>query len=190
MIYIKDEEFIRGNCPMTKEEIRILSIAKLGLEKHYKVLDIGAGTGSVTIQMSKICTEGEVIAIEKDTEALEVLKSNIGKFQCSNIKVLDGEALEIEKSIEDKFDAIFVGGSGGNIKEIIKSYGNNLKQGGHMVLNFITIDNLYKAMDTLKSLEYKVESSQISISKTRENSYMLMAGNPIFIVTAVKLREI
>ncbi|ERI91111.1 precorrin-6Y C5,15-methyltransferase, CbiT subunit [Clostridiales bacterium oral taxon 876 str. F0540] len=186
MIYIKDEEFIRGNCPMTKEEIRILSVAKLKIKENYRVLDIGAGTGSVAIQMAKECADGEVIAIEKENEALETLQRNIERFQCSNIKVIALEALEAEKSIEGDFDAIFVGGSGGNIEEIIKSYGNKLKHGAIMVLNFITIDNLYKAIETLKALNYKTECSQISVSKTRGNSYMLMANNPIFIVTAVK----
>ena len=74
MKFIKDEEFIRGNCPMTKEEIRILSISKLELEENSRVLDIGAGTGSVTIQMSKICNKGEVVAVEMDEEAIEVVK--------------------------------------------------------------------------------------------------------------------
>lgn len=171
---------------MTKEEIRILSVAKLKLKKIYRVLDIGAGTGSVAIQMAKECADGEVIAIEKENEALETLQRNIERFQCSNIKVIALEALEAEKSIEGDFDAIFVGGSGGNIEEIIKSYGNKLKQGAVMVLNFITIDNLYKAIEILKALNYKTECSQISVSKTRGNSYMLMANNPIFIVTAVK----
>lgn len=65
MIYIKDEEFIRGDCPMTKEEVRILSIAKLEIEEDDTLLDIGAGTGSISIQMSKCTPKGKVIAIER-----------------------------------------------------------------------------------------------------------------------------
>lgn len=66
MIYIKDEEFIRGDCPMTKEEVRILSIAKLEIEEDDTLLDIGAGTGSISIQMSKCTPKGKVIAIERE----------------------------------------------------------------------------------------------------------------------------
>lgn len=186
MIYLKDEEFIRGNCPMTKEEVRILSVAKLVLQDNYRVLDIGAGTGSVSIQMSKALPLGKVIAIEKDAEALEVLNKNKEKFKAENVEIVAGEALEVEGDINGEFDAIFVGGSSGNIEDIIKKYGSKLKSRRNMVLNFITIDNLHKAMETLKTLNYEVECVQLSISKTKGKSYMLMANNPIFIVTAVK----
>lgn len=171
---------------MTKEEVRILSVAKLNLRESYRVLDIGAGTGSVSIQMSKICCQGEVIAIEKDEEALEVLHKNKEKFNAFNLSIISKEALEAAKDIEGNFDAIFVGGSGGNLEEIIKVYGDKLKSKRNMVLNFITLDNLYKAMNTLKALNYEVECVQLSVNKTKGKSYMLMANNPIFIVTAVK----
>jgi cobalt-precorrin-6B (C15)-methyltransferase len=189
MIYLKDEDFIRGNCPMTKEEVRILSVAKLGIEQGFRTLDIGAGTGSVSIQLARVSLSGEVVAVEKDEEALEVLQKNKEKFQIENLTVISGEALEVEPSVEGEFDAVFIGGSGGNIEEIIRVYGAKLKAGRNMVLNFITIDNLYKAMDTLKSLNYEVECTQLAVSKTKGKSYMLMANNPIFIVTAVKMCE-
>lgn len=186
MRFIKDYEFIRGNCPMTKEEVRILSIAKLELEEGYRVLDIGAGTGSVSIQMAKICTKGTVIAIEKDQEALEIIKQNKEKFKTDNLEIISAEALEIEPMITGEFDGIFVGGSGGNIGEIISIYGSKLKQNKNIVLNFITINNLYKSMETLKSLNYEVECVQIQVSKTKGESYMLMGNNPIFIVSGKK----
>lgn len=186
MNYIKDEEFIRGNCPMTKEEIRILSVSKLGIEENYRAIDIGAGTGSVSIQMAKLASSGEIIAIEKDEEALEVMYKNKEKFKADNLNIIAGEAMETEHTITGVFDAIFIGGSGGNIEKIIETYGAKLKSGRNMVLNFITIDNLYRAMETLKALNYHVDCTQITVSKTKGKSYMLMANNPIFIVTAVK----
>jgi precorrin-6Y C5,15-methyltransferase (decarboxylating) CbiT subunit len=184
MIFIKDEEFIRGNCPMTKEEVRILSIAKLGLKPEDLVLDIGAGTGSVSIQMSRICSKGKVIGIEKDREALEVLYKNKEKFQAHNFEIIEGEAMEVDLDL--CFDAIFIGGSGGGIEQIIEKYGASLKAGGKMVLNFITIDNLYRALDTFKKLSYKIECSQVAVNKAKGKSLMLMANNPIFIVEAEK----
>lgn len=187
MIYIKDDEFIRGDCPMTKEEVRILSTAKLKLQPNFKILDIGAGTGSVSIQIAKICSEGEVIAIERDEQALEVIKKNKEKFNVSNLTIIKGEALEVEDKIDSCFDGIFIGGSGGNIEHIIKKYSLKLKEGSTMVLNFITLDNLYKAMNLLKNMDYEVECIQVAVNKTRGKSYMMTSNNSIFIITATKL---
>lgn len=186
MKYIKDQEFIRGNCPMTKEDIRILSISKMNLEENSKVLDVGAGTGSVSIQAAKICKKGRVFAIEKDEEALDIIKKNKDKFNCENVKIIEGEALELEETIKDSFNSIFIGGSGGNLEEIISRYGDKLLDQGTMVLNFITINNLNRALETLKKLNYKTECIQVSISKARGKSNMLIANNPIFIITAIK----
>ncbi|ACA53610.1 precorrin-6Y C5,15-methyltransferase (decarboxylating) subunit CbiT [Clostridium botulinum] len=186
MRYIRDEEFIRGNCPMTKEDIRILSISKMNLEENSKVLDVGAGTGSVSIQAAKICKKGRVFAIEKDEEALDIIKKNKDKFNCENVKIIEGEALELEETIKDSFNSIFIGGSGGNLEEIISRYGDKLLDQGTMVLNFITINNLNRALETLKKLNYKTECIQVSISKARGKSNMLIANNPIFIITAIK----
>ncbi|BAQ12969.1 precorrin-6Y C5,15-methyltransferase (decarboxylating) subunit CbiT [Clostridium botulinum] len=186
MKYIKDEEFIRGDSPMTKEDIRILSISKMNLEENSKVLDVGAGTGSVSIQAATICAKGQVFAIEKDEEALDIIKKNKEKFNCKNLKIIEGEALKVEESIKDSFDSIFIGGSGGGLEEIISRYGNKLLDQGTMVLNFITINNLNTALETLKNLNYKTECIQVSISKAIGKSNMLIANNPIFIITAIK----
>lgn len=186
MKYIKDEEFIRGKTPMTKEEIRILSISKLNLEEDSNVLDIGAGTGSVSVQIGKLCDKGQVTAIEKDKDAINLINKNIEKFKVSNITIIDGEALEVKKNIDGKFDAIFIGGSGGNIEDIIASYSGKLKPGKNMVLNFITIDNVYRAMNTLRNLEYDTDLIQIAVSRAKGKSSMMVANNPIFIITAVK----
>lgn len=186
MKYIKDEEFIRGKTPMTKEEIRILSISKLNLEKDFKVLDVGAGTGSVSVQMSKICYEGQITAIERDKEAIDLIEKNKEKFSVHNISIIEEEALQAVNSIQGEFDAIFIGGSGGNIEDVITSYGGKLKRGKNMVLNFITIDNVYRAMHTLRNLEYDTDLIQVAVSKGKGKSSMLVANNSIFIVTAVK----
>ncbi|OOO67176.1 precorrin-6Y C5,15-methyltransferase (decarboxylating) subunit CbiT [Clostridium tepidum] len=186
MRYIKDEEFIRGDCPMTKEDIRILSIAKMNLDENSKVLDVGAGTGSISIQAAKICAKGHVIAIEKDDKALDIIKKNKKKFNCENLKIIEGEALEVEEDINDGFNSIFIGGSGGNLEEIISIYGKKLLNHGTMVLNFITINNLYTALETLNKINYKTECIQVSISKSKGKSNMLMANNPIFIIRATK----
>lgn len=185
MRFIKDEEFIRGKVPMTKEDIRILSIAKLEIEEDYRVMDIGAGTGSMSIQMSKLCNR--VIAIEKEEDAYELVIQNKSKFTCDNIEVIKGEALEELRKIQDTtFDGIFIGGTGGNLKGIIEEADKKLKNNRNIVMNFITLDNCYNACQVLKSLNYKVDITQVNISKNRGNSYMIMATNGIFIVSGRK----
>ncbi|MGN0144451.1 MAG: precorrin-6Y C5,15-methyltransferase (decarboxylating) subunit CbiT [Clostridium sp.] len=189
MQFIKDEEFIRGKCPMTKEEIRMLSVCKMNLNEDSTVLDIGSGTGSITVQSAVICSRGKVYSIEKEDEAFEVTKSNIEKFGCSNVELIKDNAVhaleDLEKS-NTKFDSIFIGGSSGQLKEIIEKAHKLLKTNGSIVLNFITLDNAYKAVETLKELNYKADISLINVSKNRGNSLMMIALNPIYIIQCLK----
>ena len=189
MILIKDDEFIRGNCPMTKEDIRALSIWKMNLKENSTVLDVGSGTGTITVQASKISSNGVVYSIERDEDAISTTKINLDKFDCTNVILDEGDAVEIlEKYIkEDKrFDSIFIGGSGGNLEEIISISNELLQNEGTIVMNFITLDNAYKAIETVKKLNYAVDISQVNISKNRGQSYMMIANNPIYIVQCVR----
>lgn len=184
MKFIKDNEFIRGKSPMTKEEIRILAISKMALEPNHRVLDIGGGTGSVSIQASKF--SNQVITIEKDPEALELLYKNKEKFKADNVTIIEGEALQIEGQITDQFDTIFIGGSGGNMVEILHAYTKKLKENGKIVLTFITIKNLYEAYETLTELGYEMAFNQVQVSRGKSKLLMLLAENPIFILWGTK----
>lgn len=189
MILIKDSEFIRGNCPMTKEDIRALSIWKMNLKEGAIVLDIGSGTGTISVQASKIARKGIIYAIEKDNEAIITTKNNLEKFKCNNVVLDEGEALDILKTYKDenkRFDSIFIGGSGGNLEEIISISNDLLQSEGTIVMNFITLDNAYKAIETIKKLNYQVDISQVNISKNRGESYMMIANNPIYIVQGIR----
>ena len=189
MILIKDSEFLRGNCPMTKEDIRALSIWKMNLKEGAIVLDIGSGTGTITVQASKIARKGIIYAIEKDNEAIITTKNNLEKFKCNNVVLDEGEALDILKTYKDenkRFDSIFIGGSGGNLEEIISISNDLLQSEGTIVMNFITLDNAYKAIETIKKLNYQVDISQVNISKNRGESYMMIANNPIYIVQGIR----
>ena len=189
MILIKDDEFIRGNCPMTKEDIRALSIWKMNLKEGSIVLDVGSGTGTITIQASKISSNGVVYSIERDEDAISTTKINLDKFDCTNVILDEGDAVEIlEKYIkEDKrFDSIFIGGSGGSLEKIIEMCSELLIQKGTIVMNFITLDNAYKAIEVMKKLNYIVDISQVNISKNRGQSYMMIANNPIYIVQCIR----
>ena len=192
MILIKDSEFIRGNCPMTKEDIRALSIWKMNLNEDSNVLDIGAGTGTITVQASKIAYKGSVYAIERDEDAIITTKTNLEKFNCSNVTLSEGEAIDVlDEYIKDKktFDSIFIGGSGGNLEEIIVMSNKVLSNQGTIVMNFITLDNAYKAIEVVKRLNYKFDISQVNISKNRGQSYMMIANNPIYIVQCIRSEE-
>jgi precorrin-6Y C5,15-methyltransferase (decarboxylating) len=120
----KDEDFIRGKVPMTKETIRRLSIEKLYIGNHSVCYDIGAGTGSVSVEMGlairRSCNEGSVYAIEREPEALELIRANVQKFHGNweDIHIVEGEAPEAFEGLPAPTHA-FIGGSGGKMKEII-----------------------------------------------------------------------
>ena len=193
MNFIKDSEFIRGDCPMTKEEIRINSVCKLELKEDSDILDIGSGTGSITIQCAKIAQKGRVYSLEKDVEAISVTEKNIEKFNCNNVSLFKGEALDyLEKFLEQNktFDSIFVGGSGGNLEQILNYSFKLLKDSGKLVMNFITLKNVYEAINVAESLGYDVDVTMLQVSKGRGKSLMLMANNPIFIVECRKEEKI
>lgn len=189
MRLIKDEEFIRGKAPMTKEDIRALSIWKMNLNEKSNVLDIGSGTGTITIQASMIAKDGKVYSIERDEEAYKTSVKNIEKFEATNVLLEKGEAKDIlDKYIEDKlsFDSIFIGGSGGDLELLIEKSDLLLKHKGTLVMNFITLNNAYKGIEKVKSLKYKTEITTVNISKSREDSYMMIANNPIYIISCYK----
>ena len=189
MSFIKDEEFVRGKCPMTKEEVRILSIGKMNLREDSLILDVGSGTGSVTVQAAKIAKSGKVLAIEKEEEAYNVTQSNIEKFKCNNIKLIKNEAEKVLDTLIYqglKFDSIFIGGSGGHLEEILLKVNAVLNKNGTIVMNFITLDNAYRAIEVIKNLNYKFEVSLVNISKNRENTLMMIANNPIYIIQCVR----
>jgi len=185
MDFIKDEEFIRGKCPMTKEDVRALSIVKMNLKDNSLVLDVGSGTGSITVQAAKIAKHGKVLAIEKEDDAYQITEGNVQKFECDNVKIIKKEAsevLDVLISGDLKFDSIFIGGSSGHLEEILLKVNTILNKNGTIVMNFITLDNAYRAIEIIKNLNYKFEVSLINISKNRENTLMMIANNPIYII--------
>lgn len=188
-MFIRDSEFIRGTSPMTKEEVRILTISKMNIQPGSAVLDIGTGTGSITVQAARIANKGRVYSIEKNPEALEVAMKNIEKFNCRNVLLDNGDAVEILKLYSERklrFDSIFIGGSGGNIEEIIRLSEKLLNASGIMIMNFITLDNLYKASEVLKELNFNRNITLVNISKNNGSSYMMKANNPIYILESIK----
>lgn len=184
---ISDDMFIRGNIPMTKEEVRVITLSKLRLKEDDVVIDIGAGTGSITIEASLIAKKGKVYAVEQKQEGIYLINENLKKFGIENVEIMEGKAPDIIGDIY--IDKAFIGGTGGNIKEIFEWLNNHLNIGGRVVINAITIENVYKAKKYLKENNYlNIEVIQAGISKGREvgNLTLMEAQNPIYILSGEK----
>jgi len=137
---IPDELFDRDeNVPITKEEVRAVQISKARLKPGMTVYDIGCGSGSISVEAAlQVEESGNVHAIDYDVKAVELTKKNITKFNLENISVILGNAKEKINELPDA-DAIFIGGTGGDTKEIVELCENKLKSGGRIVIGIILI---------------------------------------------------
>ena len=183
---MKNSEFITGDVPITKEEVRAISINKLNLKDKKTFLDIGAGTGSVSVEVAYNYPNIEVISIECKDKAIDLINQNVEKFNLDNVKVLKGYApLDIGK----KVDSIFIGGSGSNLKEILEWAKMNLNSNGTLVANFIIIDTFYKTLNLLKELGFKnIESTMLNVAKLEKlgKGEYFKPLNPIYIISCEK----
>ncbi len=181
---VDDEEFLRGKAPMTKSEIRSLSVAKLHLTRDAVVYDVGAGTGSVSVELALQVMDGRVYAIERKEEACSLIEENRRRFGTPNVEVIHGLAPEAMEELPAPSHA-FIGGSAGNLKEIMECL---LKKNPRirMVINTVTLETIGEVMDCLKTLPVTEEEIlSVSIAKAKGlGPYHLMTGqNPVYIVT-------
>lgn len=184
---IDDEEFSQRKPDkglITKKEIRVLSIAALKLKKNSIVWDIGTCTGSMAIEAAKIATEGQVFAMEKNEADLENCYQNQYKFRVDLTAVHSKAPQGLENFPEP--DAIFIGGTGGEMVELIQTCCARLKEDGRIVLNAATIENLYLANQAFDEAEFEtsINLSQISRSKPILQMNRFVPLNPIYIITA------
>lgn len=185
---IPDEMFIRAKVPMTKQEVRIVSLGKLRINSADTVIDIGAGTGSLSIEAGLAAKNGVVYAVERKEEAVSLIKKNIEHFGLSNIVTIKGEA---PNCINQKLmvDKAIIGGSGGKIDEIFNWLDLHLKPQGRIVANTVTIENTYLLIQKLKEKGYEdIDITQIGIArgKSLSNLTMMIGQNPIYIISAAK----
>lgn len=184
---ISDDDFIRGKVPMTKEEVRTISISKLGIKPSDIIYDVGAGTGSVAIEMALQAPYGKVYAIETKPEAVDLIKVNKEKFYAHNLEVISGLAPEAFSELPAP-DKVFIGGSKGNMKEIILQILDK-NPDVKFVINAIALETLSEVIAIFKELEFsKTDIIQMAVTRTKKvASYtMLDAINPIFIAVAEK----
>lgn len=181
MKWIKDEEFIRGSFPMTKFNIRILTMAYLSVEEGDYLLDVGAGTGAVSIEAA--LQGAKVWAIEKEKEGIELINKNKVKFFV-DITVIEGQAPNDLPNIG--INKCFIGGNNGKLKEIFDYLQINLKSKGILCANFITISNLNKFLGLLRLYNYDDIEVQLIQASTMDKLGLLKGNNPIFIAKGVK----
>jgi cobalt-precorrin-6B (C15)-methyltransferase len=185
---IPDELFERSeNVPITKEDIRSIVLSKLRLRKNYSVIDVGCGSGSITVEVCLQVNPKHVYAIDFDENAIEITKKNLQKFGVS-ANLIYSKAEVILPSLP-KVDAIIVGGTKGKTEKIIELCISKLKKNGRLVIDTILIETMYKALRTLKMEKmHEVEITQVTISKGKDvpSGTMLVSRNPILILSATK----
>jgi precorrin-6Y C5,15-methyltransferase (decarboxylating) len=172
---------------ITKSEVRVLSLAKLGLYPGAVVWDVGAATGSVAIEASRLCRGGSVWAVEKNAESCGHIGENLRRFGAPSVRVLHGEAPAALKSIPDDPDAVFVGGSSGRLAGILDACAARLKAGGRVVVNTVAVENTAEALEWFghSGLEWGFLQVQIGRGKALRTPtgdlHRLEALNPVHI---------
>ena len=181
---MRDEWFIRGEIPMTKSEVRAVSVSKLELQTNSIVYDIGAGTGSVSVEAALKVPEGHVYAFEQKEEGCALIRANAEKAGVKNLTVVPGKAPESLYGYPAP-DRVFLGGSSGNMEEILNLV-TELNPAVQMVINVIALESLSQAMEWFrkKGWEPEVVCMQVSRAAKRGPYHMMQAQNPIYVLTA------
>jgi cobalt-precorrin-6B (C15)-methyltransferase len=174
----------------TKEEIRVVTISKARLCEGSVVIDVGCGTGGLTVEAAlQVAPKGKVYAIDEDAAAIQLTKSNVEKFGVEdNVVVAGGKAPEALQSLP-KADAVLIGGGSGALREILRISNDKLKANGRIVINAILLETASTAIDELKALNFKdIDVALVSVAKGKQinSGTMMMARNPITIVSATK----
>lgn len=188
---IPDELFERTDeIPMTKEEIRALTISKARLKPGDNVVDVGCGTGSLTVEASKQVSPGGVVyAIDRDRKAIVLTRRNVSKFGLRDaVHLIHAEATRAFGKLP-AVDAVLIGSGGENLARVIHLSSKKLKQEGRIVINSILLETSHTAINELDRLKFKhVDVVQVTIAKGRRipHGTMMIARNPITIISGVK----
>ena len=194
---MQDKDFIKSEkVPMSKEEIRYITMGYLEIYDKKKFLDIGSGTGSITIESLMQNKNIKVTAIESDERAYSTTLMNIESFEQrygnikNRVKLIKGKA---PINLKEKYDSIFIGGTKGSVKEIINWSSENLEENGTLVLNFISLENFYEAIDVIKQNDTlsQEDIAQIGVSKVQSigRYTYFKPNNPVFIIKAKKITK-
>jgi cobalt-precorrin-6B (C15)-methyltransferase len=185
---IPDELFERSEqVPITKEEVRALTISKLRLKERFSAIDVGCGSGSLTVEICNQIKQGVIYAIDFDEKAVELTKLNLSRFGFTADVILS-DAKDILPKLP-QVNAIVVGGTWSNTRRIIEMGILKLQEKGRIVINTILIESACEALSTIYSANLdEVDVTQVIISKSRKitNGTMMLARNPVLIISATK----
>jgi precorrin-6Y C5,15-methyltransferase (decarboxylating) len=187
---VPDGLFHRDDAPMTKEEVRAVTLSKADLRLDSVVYDIGAGTGSISVEAGLLARRGRVYAVEKDPGRCRVVERNIMQFGLRNVKVVAGEAPEAMERLP-LADRIIIGGSGDRLGGIIRKCDEKLAEEGRIVMNLIALDSLATAVKELERKGYEYETTQVTISKGARlgGKMVLRPRSTVFIITAWRMKK-
>ncbi|KUO72489.1 MAG: SAM-dependent methyltransferase [Clostridia bacterium BRH_c25] len=182
MKWIRDEEFIRGAVPMSKFDIRVIALALLDIDKGDIFLDVGAGTGSLSVQASLL--GAEVYAVEKEQEGVELIRKNAGKFG-AEINIIQGTAPDALDSV-NSFNKCFIGGSSGKLVQIADETDKKLSNGGVLAGSFIIPENMVELKRILMEKKYSGIEVRLIQASIIEGMGLMKANNPIFLIKGKK----
>ena len=182
---IPDELFIRGDVPMTKQEVRAVALAKLRLTATDTVWDVGAGTGSVSIEAALVARAGSVWAVERNATGVRLIRENADAFGCGNVHAVPGVAPEALAKLPVP-DAVFVGGSAGELPSIVEAALEKNSQ-VRLCVPCVTVETLTEACTLLSGSRFKgFEACQVSAARAEAvgSHHLMKAQNPVFLVSA------
>ncbi len=179
---IDDGQFVRGKVPMTKAEVRSVCVAKLSIGSGDRCWDIGCGTGSVSVEMALRCPDGQVTAMDKKQDAIDLTTANARQFGCDNIETILADAA-VQCGDLPSPDCVFVGGSGGHMEEVLTAAAAKNPQ-VRVVATAVSLETLQEWNNATQRLGWDADITQIAVTRTRKvgTHTMLSAENPIFIM--------
>lgn len=187
---IPDDLFERlPGIPLSKCEVRLLLIGNLRLMTHSVIWDIGAGTGTIPVEVGLLCPSSKIVAIERDADVAGLIKQNCQKFGVQNVEIIVGSAPECLESLSDTPDRILVEG-GRSVKEILEYCWHRLAKGGRVIATASTLEGLYSVSESFAQLQVRnIEVVQSSSNRleTKGNRRVFAAVNPIFILSGDKI---
>jgi precorrin-6Y C5,15-methyltransferase (decarboxylating) len=187
---IPDNYFVHQKGLITKSEIRAISLSKLQLLPDHVLWDLGAGSGSVSVEAALLARRGKIIAVEKNLARIEQIKINMNQFGITNMEVVQAVLPDGLAGLPQP-DRIFIGGGGRNLAKIIKVAVGFLKINGIVVINTVLMPNVLKAMETLETLGLKTSMVQAQVSHSRKMPWAerLEAQNPVWIISGLRNAE-
>jgi len=188
---ISDAELAHRDGLITKEEVRAISLSRLGLTEDSVVWDVGAGSGAMSIEAARVVRHGRVFAVEREQSQVKFLQENLRRWPSSTVSVVIGEAPNILASLPDP-DAVFIGGSGGKLTAILNQSWSRLRRGGRLVVNLVLIDHLTEAWAWARRERVTPDVTLVQVSRgvPLGDSFRFDGATPIYILRVQRRADV